>query len=38
VATFKSKHLWNERTHTIVACVCSAVLIIFGLKFIASVF
>jgi threonine/homoserine/homoserine lactone efflux protein len=38
VATFKSKHLWNERIHRIVACVCSAVLIIFGLKFIASVF
>jgi len=38
MATFKSKHLWNERTHGIVACVCSAVLIIFGLKFITSVF
>jgi threonine/homoserine/homoserine lactone efflux protein len=38
VATFKSKHLWNERIHGIVACVCSAVLILFGLKFIASVF
>ncbi len=38
VATFKSKHLWNERIHGVVTCVCSAVLIIFGLKFIASVF
>lgn len=38
VATFKSKHLWNERIHGIVTCVCSAVLILFGLKFISSVF
>ena len=38
MATFKSKHLWTERIHGIVACVCSAVLIIFGLKFMTSVF
>jgi threonine/homoserine/homoserine lactone efflux protein len=38
VATFKSKHLWNNRIHEIVFSVCSAILVIFGLKFIISVF
>lgn len=38
VATFKSKHLWRERTHEILFGVCSAILIIFGLWFISSVF
>jgi threonine/homoserine/homoserine lactone efflux protein len=37
LATFKSKHLWSESIHWIAACVCSAVLIVFGLKFITSV-
>jgi threonine/homoserine/homoserine lactone efflux protein len=37
-ATFKSKHLWNNRIHEIVFSVCSAILAIFGLKFIISVF
>ena len=36
VATFKSKHLWSERTHEIVFGACSAILIIFGLWFISS--
>ena len=36
-ATFRSKHLWNNRIHEIVFSVCSAILIIFGLKFIISV-
>jgi threonine/homoserine/homoserine lactone efflux protein len=38
VATFKSKHLWNNRTHEIVFSACSVILIIFGLRFIFSIF
>jgi len=38
VATFRSKHLWDNRIHEIVFSVCSAILVIFGLKFIISVF
>jgi threonine/homoserine/homoserine lactone efflux protein len=38
VATFRSKHLWNNRIHEIVFSVCSAILVIFGLRFIISVF
>ena len=38
VATFKSRHLWNNRIHEIVFSICSAILIIFGLRFIISVF
>jgi len=38
LATFKSKHLWNNKIHEIVFSVCSAILIIFGLRFIISVF
>jgi threonine/homoserine/homoserine lactone efflux protein len=38
VATFKSKHLWSSRIHEIVFSICSAILIIFGLRFIISVF
>jgi threonine/homoserine/homoserine lactone efflux protein len=38
VATFRSKHLWNIRIHEIVFSVCSAILVIFGLRFIISVF
>jgi hypothetical protein len=30
--------LWNNRIHEIVFSVCSAILVIFGLKFIISVF
>jgi threonine/homoserine/homoserine lactone efflux protein len=38
LATFRSKHLWNNRIHEIVFSVCSAILVIFGLKFIISAF
>jgi len=38
VATFRSKHLWNNRIHEIVFSVCSVILVIFGLKFVISVF
>jgi threonine/homoserine/homoserine lactone efflux protein len=38
VATFRSKHLWNNRIHEIVFGICSVILIIFGLRFIISVF
>ena len=38
IATFKSKHLWNHRIHEMVFSVCSAILVIFGLRFIISVF
>jgi threonine/homoserine/homoserine lactone efflux protein len=37
-ATFRSKHLWNNKIHEIVFSVCSAILVVFGLKFIISVF
>lgn len=38
VATFKSKYLWSQRTNEIIFGVCSAILIIFGIRFISSVF
>lgn len=38
MATFKSKHLWSNRTHEIVFGACSAILVIFGLWFIGSIF
>jgi threonine/homoserine/homoserine lactone efflux protein len=38
IATFKSKHLWNNRVHEIGFSVCSVILTIFGLRFIISVF
>lgn len=34
--TFKSKHLWSEKTYEIVFGVCAAILIIFGFWFIIS--
>ncbi len=38
MATFKSKHLWGRRTHEIVFGACSAILVVFGLWFIGSIF
>ena len=38
LATFRSKHLWNNRMHEIIFSVCSAILVIFGLKLIISIF
>ena len=38
MATFKSKHLWGRRTHEIIFGACSAILVVFGLWFIGSIF
>jgi len=36
IVTFRSKHLWSERTYEVVFGVCAAILVVFGFWFVAS--